>query len=254
MSFWLALCAALVTAQAQSGPNPATRAEDVEAGGRAFRSHCAECHGRTGEGGRGPALNTGEFHHGSRDEDLFRNISKGIPGTEMPGIYFTDHQIWPLVSFVRSLATAGRRQAPSGRAELGRQIYWGKGGCSGCHAVLGRGGLQGPDLSVIGSQRTPDHLMESLVKPEARVPREWWPLRAVDIEGNAINGRRLNEDAFSVQILDSRGELRSLLKAELRELEVEAKRSTMPSYQSRLTAAEREDLIAYLYSLRRSAE
>lgn len=82
----------------------------------------------------------------------------------------------------------------------------------------------------------------------------WWPLRAVDIEGNAINGRRLNEDAFSVQILDSRGELRSLLKAELRELEVEAKRSTMPSYQSRLTASEREDLIAYLYSLRRSAE
>ena len=239
---------------AQSGPNPATSPEDIEAGGRAFRSHCAECHGRNGEGGRGPALNTGELHHGSRDEDLFQNISKGIPGTEMPGIYFTEYQIWPLVSFVRSLSSGGRHQTPPGNADRGEEIYEGKGGCSGCHAIGGRGGLQGPDLSVVGSQRTPDHLRASIVRPGDIVPRDWWPVRAVDRDGRTYAGRRLNEDSFSIQILDAQGELRGLLKSELRELHVEEKRSTMPSYEGRLSAAELDDLVAYLYTLRRRAQ
>ena len=47
-----------------------------------------------GEGGRGPNLRTGVFFHGGADADLFRNITDGITGTAMPGVFFSPDQVW----------------------------------------------------------------------------------------------------------------------------------------------------------------
>ncbi|MCP5112639.1 MAG: c-type cytochrome, partial [bacterium] len=58
--------------------NPHTSAKDVAAGGRMYRSHCANCHGTEGEGGRGPNLTSGNFRHGGSDQDLYTTISDGI--------------------------------------------------------------------------------------------------------------------------------------------------------------------------------
>ena len=41
---------------------PKMTADDVTAGAKTFRSHCAECHGLNGEGGRGPNLSDGVFY------------------------------------------------------------------------------------------------------------------------------------------------------------------------------------------------
>src|SRR5438128_8390471 len=65
--------------------NPYSAAADVEAGRRLYRGRCGHCHGQSGEGGRGAALNTGQFHHGGSDRELFLIIHNGIPNTEMPG-------------------------------------------------------------------------------------------------------------------------------------------------------------------------
>ena len=64
-----------------------------------------------------------------------------------------------------------------------------------------------------------------------------------------ITGRRLNEDTFTVQIIDEQERLLSLTKAELREYTL-SRTSLMPSYKDKLTAAERSDLVAYLVSLK----
>src|SRR6266446_7925577 len=90
--------------------NPHTTAADVAAGSKIFRSHCAECHGLKGEGGRGPSLQTGVFYHGDTDVDLFNNITDGITGTAMPGVFFSRDQVWQVVAHVRSLnqSSAGR--------------------------------------------------------------------------------------------------------------------------------------------------
>src|SRR6266852_6228085 len=77
MRFVLMLLAATVTLCGQ---------DHVSAGAKIFRSHCAECHGLKGEGGRGPNLQTGVFFHGGADADLFLNITDGISGTAMPGV------------------------------------------------------------------------------------------------------------------------------------------------------------------------
>ena len=56
-----------------------------------------------------------------------------------------------------------------------------------------------------------------------------------------------------MQLLDAQRDLISLQKADLRSLRVENKDSPMPSYEGKLAAGELDDLVAYLYSLRRKA-
>src|SRR5258708_1160501 len=86
------------------GQQPAVRntrdaAADGAAGAKIFRSPCADCHGLRGEGGKGPNLTTGVFFHGSSDLELFHNITEGIAGTAMQGVFFSDGQVWQLVAY-----------------------------------------------------------------------------------------------------------------------------------------------------------
>lgn len=242
--------AALLLAQTEEVRNPHASPKDIEAGAKIFRSHCAECHGLNGEGGRGPALTSGEFYHGSSDADLLRNISDGIPGTEMPGVFFSPAQVWQVVAYVRSLSEKGARESVPGDPASGARIFRGKGGCIACHLVRGEGGRQGPELSYIGSQRSAAHLRESILKPNARVEMEYWTARLRTVQGETIEGYVLNEDTHSIQLLDSKDRLLSIPKTALRELNID-QTSRMPSYEGKLSDQELDDLIAYLKSLRR---
>lgn len=75
-------------------------AKDIDVGRASFRLRCSACHGIHAEGGRGPALNRGEFNAGETDRDIYRVISAGVPGTEMPafGGRNTEDNIWRIVS------------------------------------------------------------------------------------------------------------------------------------------------------------
>jgi len=75
------------------------------------------------------------------------------------------------------------------------------------------------------------------------------PVRAVTRDGKIINGRRLNEDTYTVQLLDDQEKLVSLTKADLREYAI-LTASPMPSYKDRLTESELADVVAYLLSLK----
>jgi mono/diheme cytochrome c family protein len=75
------------------------------------------------------------------------------------------------------------------------------------------------------------------------------PVHAVTRDGRVINGRRLNEDTYTVQILDDRERLVSLVKADLREFTVSTA-SPMPSFRETLKPDELSDVLAYLLSLK----
>lgn len=76
-------------------------------------------------------------------------------------------------------------------------------------------------------------------------------VRAVTRDGKTVTGRRLNEDTYTVQLIDTNERLVSFLKADLREYAV-LKTSAMPSYKDRLTAEELDDVVAYLRTLKGS--
>jgi mono/diheme cytochrome c family protein len=75
------------------------------------------------------------------------------------------------------------------------------------------------------------------------------PVRIVTKAGETIDGRRLNEDTYTVQVTDAEGRLISLSKRDLREFTI-ATKSLMPSYKGELTQDELADLVAYLLTLK----
>ena len=229
--------------------NPHTTPADRAAGAKIFRSHCAPCHGLRGTGGLGPNLTAGAFYHGSTDSDLYTNISEGIVGTAMPGQFFDGTQVWQIVTFVRSLNQSQAAAPTKGNPTHGAQLFKEK-GCSGCHLVRGEGGVRGPDLSNIGSQRSAEHFRESMLNPDAKVAPEFWVAKIVARDGGSYTGFVMNQDTYMVQILDFSRGLQSIPRENFRDFGIDHS-SAMPSYKDKLSETELDDLVGYLASLRR---
>ena len=68
-------------------------------------------------------------------------------------------------------------------------------------------------------------------------------------DGATLTGRLLNQDTFTLQLLDSNEQLQVLDKANLRDYAI-LKGSPMPSYRDKLNAQELSDVVSYLASLR----
>ncbi len=242
----LLILVSTTSAQERSRRNAYTSPADVAAGSRLYRPLCSNCHRQDGRGvvGLGPSL-TGELHHAASDADIFDILSDGISGTAMPAFTFDERQTWQVVSFIRSL-TAKVGSVP-GDAATGALLYRGR-GCIRCHRVGEEGGRQGPDLRAAASARSPAELRLSILNSSQTVHPGRFRIRATMADGRTIEGRRLNEDSYSFQILDAQERLVSLDKTKLKKFE-RLTDSSMPSYEGRLSDQELDDLIAYLYSL-----
>jgi putative heme-binding domain-containing protein len=245
------VCCAFLSAQPAELQNPRTSPDDVAQGAKTFRSHCASCHGLHGEGGVGPRLAGGRFYHGSTDADLLNNISDGIPGTGMPGNFYSPDRIWQVIAYIRSL-NQGHTSAVPGDAAAGKAVY-SSSGCAKCHRIQGEGGRLGPDLTYIGRTRSPEHLRDSVLNPNADVEERYWVVEATGNDGTRYSGFLMNEDTYTIQFLDSQEQLRSLNKDTLSSCKV-TKESRMPSFRGKLTDAQITDLVAYLASLRPSIQ
>ena len=240
----------LASIDAQTGvdANPYTSEEDVEVGGELFASRCSVCHGPDGRGDRGPDLTREVYRHGNSDRAIFMNILSGIPNTGMPSVRLSDKEMWQIVAFVRSLR-APAEMAETGDPAAGRELY-ARHDCGRCHFVNGEGGRLGPELSTIGWSRPPVHLRASIVDPGGDIEEDYRQVRVVGAGGAPTAGVLLNEDSYSIQLLDMAGRLRSFMKSDIDEIE-RPEVSLMPSFAGRLDDPELDDLVAYLSSLRR---
>jgi putative heme-binding domain-containing protein len=128
-------------------------------------------------------------------------------------------------------------------------LFSGKGNCTSCHRVGQTGSGVAPNLSDIGAVRSPGSLQRTLLDPSSQMMPVNRPVRVVAKDGTVINGRRLNEDTYSLQIIDDRERLHSFIKADLREFTI-AKTSPMPSARSVLSDGEIADMLAYLLTLK----
>jgi putative heme-binding domain-containing protein len=190
------------------------------------------------------------FYSGSSDQALFENIQRGIPGTEMPGIYHEGKQIWQLVAFVRSLAKTAAPGSITGDPHRGQALYK-QHGCNACHFIAGEGARLGPDLTYIGSARSVAYLKESILNPKAMVSSAWWPLEVTGKDGKVSSGYLLGEDSFHIRMIDQSEKLRSFARTELTRIDRAKGESRMPSYAGKFSDSELNDLLAYLSGLRR---
>jgi cytochrome c oxidase cbb3-type subunit III len=261
---WLAL-AANISAQDK---NPfAGDANAAKVGESQFRANCAFCHGLGARGGgRGPDLTRAQKRHGNADGDLFRTINQGVPGTAMPpngatqqGVGMTDDEIWQVITYIRSV----QKKAPAevaGNAAHGKELFFGSANCATCHMVQGKGGRLGPDLTTTGSARSTEYLVESVRNPNRRLAQgiseamkefsqEYLTATVVDLHGEKYLGVVLNEDNFTLQMIDTREQLHLFDKSKLKSFE-ETRQSLMPAYDSKmLPEKDLQDLLAFLLAV-----
>lgn len=220
----------------------------IDSGEQRFKSACAACHGSDAQGGRGPALAGNRDLQGMSDEQLFNIIRRGIPGGGMPPFPMPDEQTWQVAAFVRNLSSPASQAALPGNPAGGRELFFGKGGCSGCHAVRGQGGLVGPDLSDAGASLTVRELRESILQPGATIAPGFDSVVVYTRSGQRIEGVAKDNTNYSVDVMDTRGQLHLLNKADVREIEF-SRTSLMPGdLRQRLGPEELNDLMSFLAS------
>jgi high-affinity iron transporter len=123
-----------------------TKPVDLAAGERLYAQYCATCHGARGMGdgpaGKGlnpppPALGSAEVMRDVPPSLMYRIVSVGIAGTQMPGWAeeLTADERWSIVSWLNTL----RGPDPGGMA-TGEGVWLQR--CAGCHGVAG--GSNGP--------------------------------------------------------------------------------------------------------------
>ena len=206
-------------------------AQTVDSGKRAYLARCAGCHGEDGSGGgHGPGiLNT----RGSRAaiSDVIRN---GLPATGMPAFSLASAEVEAIADFVWTLKGTRVEGPLAGDSAAGERLFAAQ--CVGCHMVRGRGGVLGPDLSLIGRDRTAGQIREALkgVKGASTTVT----LR----DGRVLRGIVKNRSPFDAQLLGVDGKLH-LLRGEEISSSVDG-----PSLMPRVE--ESAGLMAYLSSLR----
>jgi len=225
-------------------------------GQQLFDGLCQDCHGINGTGDEAPALNRAL---GADDAALHRLIRDGDLTRGMPRVRrMTEEEAAALVSYVRSLGRGGPVTV-AGNAQRGRAVY-ARLDCATCHVIAGEGGVLGPELTKIGQRRAPAYLRQALLDPATVRPKgmqgillngftEYLPVSVVSRDGRETRGLRINEDSFTIQMRDATGKLYSFRKADVTNVDKQFGRSLMPSYNDRLSAAETDDLVAYLFSL-----
>ena len=222
---------------------------DIAFGSALYTTYCVVCHGENGDLFPGVNLRSGEFRNAVSDRDLRGILLAGIPGTAMvPGAYEAAELV-ALVAYLRNM-DADIGGVELGDAAMGQALFEGKGDCGSCHRVAGQGPRFAPDLSNIGAIRSAATLSRSLEDPHGSTLPMNRNVRAVLADGTVVNGRRLNEDTYTVQLIDEQERLLSLNKAELREYTILTTGGDLPSYADVFSEEEVADVLAYLRSLK----
>ena len=236
---WIAAWAAVAFAQDQP---------DLAGGRKIFESQCALCHGQTGGGGRGPALNRPKLAKAPDDAALRKVISDGID-PEMPGAWqLHPREVASVAAYVRTLG-AVPQEILAGDAGRGEAVYREQ-SCAGCHMIGGKGEGLGPELTAIGARRSAGWLRAAILKPAGSLSEGFLYVAVTTSANQTVRGIRVNEDSFTIQLKDPAGRFYSFRKSEIKDLRRLDGQTPMPPFEGRLSQSELDDLIAYLAGLK----
>jgi cytochrome c oxidase cbb3-type subunit 3 len=256
------VCAAAVRAQIPRDPTPIvakTSPSDIAAGKELYEATCSKCHGLDGGGSDGPSLQGAPQRLG--DQATGDIIRGGIPGTGMNGFgSLSADETGQVIGYLRTLGNTADMEVAKGDPAKGKAVY-DSSGCTACHIISGEGGGVGPELTRVGSMRGPSYLRTTLLTPGAILPKEGGAMErgrftqflfvhVVTKDGKSVDGTRVYEDSFTIELKDATGQFHSFRKLDLREWKKEPGKSVMPSFKDALTATQLDDLVAYLASLK----
>jgi cytochrome c oxidase cbb3-type subunit III len=230
--------------------------EDIAMGKQLFAGNCAGCHGFDGGGQLGPDLHGIAQRKG--DAGVFAVIRNGQGGMP-PQMSLNDQRAWQVVAYVHTLGESSSTEIAKGDPAKGRVVYDAN-GCALCHAIDGQGGGVGPQLTSIGKSRVPSYFHAFLLDPGKNPPPDmslpergsntgYLLVKVVTKDGKEVEGIRVNEDTFTIDLRDVSGHFYSFDKTQVKFIQIEPGKTVMPSYRT-LSANDLDDLVAYLSSLK----
>jgi putative membrane-bound dehydrogenase-like protein len=160
----------------------------------------------------------------------------------------------PLLAQIDAAATSQRKRfaqlaesLPDGDASRGHRVFLSaKAACITCHAMAYAGGRIGPDLTKIGSIRSPTDLLEAIVLPSASFVRSYEPVVVLTVDGKLIAGIPQEPDAQQLVVQTSASESVVVPREEIEQIE-RGEVSLMPSgYEMLFSPQELADLVAFL--------
>ena len=132
-----------------------------------------------------------------------------MPPHNLPGA-----DLVALVAYVRSMSQDKTNLVKLGDPEKGKELFENEGGCLNCHRVHGKGSRKALNLSDAGTLHPPSYLEHALLDPNAtaaQMPESRF-VRAVTNKGTVITGRRMNEDTYTIQLMERRWRIWSARK------------------------------------------
>jgi cytochrome c oxidase cbb3-type subunit 3 len=235
-----------VVCQNPNGEEPKHDLKPAELRGKSiFELRCATCHGLDGLGGEhAPDIIRRSAAKALSDQALLNLIHDGIPEDGMPAfpkIGNEDGQA--LVAYLRFLQGKSVVNSVPGDPVRGKELFFGKAGCSSCHLIGGRGQFVVGDLSGFARDHQADEIRDAILRPAGGQQQT---ATAVARDGRKFSGIIRNEDNSSLQLQDGDGRFYLLMKSTL----VSVRRKTgdpMPvDYGQRLSMIELDDLVGYI--------
>jgi DMSO reductase family type II enzyme heme b subunit len=164
----------LVPPSAWAQARPPETSENIEKGRQIYVKRCQVCHGEKGDG-KGPAapfldprprdftagvykLRTTDSGEPPTDEDLFRVVTRGVPGTAMSGwATLSEQERWLVIAYIKRFSDVFQEKSTvvkpakelSASPEViakGREVYQ-RAKCWECHGEEGRG--DGPSAPTL---------------------------------------------------------------------------------------------------------
>jgi putative heme-binding domain-containing protein len=230
------------------------------------KKSCLGCHQLNNEGGRiGPNLNRSSFNY--KPEWLYAWISNPQnfrPSSKMPNLGLKPEEARAIVSYLVSfqpdeegeknkiLKLLNKYLTVKGDPKRGYEIFndpEGIANCGKCHLVNDVGGIVGPELSFVGTSRTREFLLESILDPSAVISSGYKTMMILTKDQKFITGIKKNEDDSGFYIINKEGKEIYVPKSTIKKFKTQ-KISTMPgNFKDLLQVQDVADILAYLSAL-----
>ena len=238
-------------AGARQGRSAAEAPDSGKGGSQLFAQNCAFCHGRDAMGGEtGPDLTRSKLVLGDKGGDKISQVVRdGRPQKGMPSFNFSSEELASLAAFIHSQAAKaeagnGRRRGvevadlQTGNAELGKQYFFGAGGCSKCHSPTG-------DLAGIASRFQGLRLEQQMLYPRDAKSRVTVTLPS----GEKVSGTLAYQDEFVIGLRDQANTYRSWFTSKVK-FAVDSPVDAHVEQFSKYTDDDVHNLMAYIETLR----
>jgi putative membrane-bound dehydrogenase-like protein len=145
-------------------------------------------------------------------------------------------------------AAARRALGAKGDAQRGKSLF-AAGSCRACHTDADGQTPKGPHLVDIGKRYSPAELVESILKPGAKLAQGYESYGFAMTDGRVLTGFVVSEGASAVRIRESSGILHELKRSDIEERRRHEPSAMPEGIAASLTPEQLADLVAYLQSL-----